>query len=141
MLKMKEEGKDCGENFDTINNMMKRIADYASRASNDLSSCKDEEAKLRDEIVKDIHEVVERDNAAVLESLQPTIQQNYKTLKQALKQEKEENEQLLKQLLAVRKECANMNLQISACDNKVTQLQGCLLGEPGNIEPDNAGME
>ncbi|MDR3549002.1 MAG: hypothetical protein P4M11_12195 [Candidatus Pacebacteria bacterium] len=108
---------------------MKRIDEYSAKAQADLATCRTEEAKLRDEIVKDVHEVVERDNAAVLESLQPTVQQDYKSLKQSLKQAKEENEQLMKQLLTIRKECANMALQIKACDNKVAQLDVNLLGE------------
>ncbi len=115
--------------------MLKRIDEYTSKARQDLATCKEEEGKLRDEIVKDVHEVVERDNATVLESLQPTIQQDYKSLKQALKQVKEESEQLMKQLLAIRKECSNMNLQISACDSKVSQLHFNLLGEAANPPP------
>ena len=137
LLKLKGEGKEEGENYDTIKNMMKRINEYSSKAIKDLGTCKEEEAKLRDEIVKDIHEVVEKDNAAVLESLQPTIQQDYKSLKQALKQEKEENEQLLKQLLTIRKECSNMTLQISSCDTKISQLQLNLLGDSVVPELDN----
>ncbi len=142
MLKLKDEPKDAAENYDTIHSMMQRINDCSSKALKDLHECKEKETCLREEIVKDIHEVVEKDNAAVLESLQPVIQKDYKALKQALKQEKEENEQLLKQLLTIRKECASMTLQISACNNKVAQLHVGLLGEPAaNVDPeeDNAG--
>jgi len=132
-LKVKAEKKDTAENFDTIHSMMQRIQDYTSKALKDLSECKEKETVLREEIVKDIHEVVEKDNSSVLESLQPVIQKDYKSLKQALKQEKEENEQLLKHLLNLRKECATMNLQISACDSKATTLQASLLGEQANV--------
>ena len=129
-----QEPIEFSENYDTIYSMMQRISEYSTKALKDLNECKEREASLREEIVKDIHEVVEKENASVLEILQPTIQRNYKALKQTLKKEKEENEQLLKQLLTIRKECATMNLQITACDSKISQIHRGLLGEAANAE-------
>ncbi len=135
MLKLKGDVKEEAENFDTVKNIMKRINDNVSKAQADLSACKEEEGKLKDEIVKDIHEVVERDNSSVLESLQPAIQQDYKTLKVAFKQENEENEQLFKQLLTLRKECTSMKLQVSECNKKMIELEADLVGQQINSAP------
>eukprot|EP00831_Metopus_contortus_P043124 TRINITY_DN3463_c0_g1_i1.p1 TRINITY_DN3463_c0_g1~~TRINITY_DN3463_c0_g1_i1.p1 ORF type:complete len:242 (-),score=84.12 TRINITY_DN3463_c0_g1_i1:18-743(-) len=129
ILKMKDQGKSQEENFDTIKSMMKRIDEYSSEALKTISFCGEEESRLRDEIVKDIHEIVEKENTSVLETLQPTIQQNYKTLKQDIKSHKEGSDELFKQLLNLRKEATSMKLQITACENKVEEIRKFIIGE------------
>ena len=136
-LSLKEElNREQPENYDTVHNIMERINDYSKKSVMNLMECKEKEVRLREEIIKDIHEMVEKNNADTLETLQPLIQKNYKELKQTLKKVKEENEQLLKQLLKVRKDFSSMNLQITSCDNKTNQLHSGILGEVEKPDPD-----
>ena len=136
-LSLKEElNREQPENFDTVHNIMERISNYSKKAIRDLAECKETEVNLREEVIKDIHDMVEKNNSETLEKLQPLIQRNYKELKQSLKTEKEENEQLMKQLLKIRKDFSSMSLQITSCDNKSNQLHNGILGELERAEQD-----
>ena len=127
---LKEElNREQPENYDTVQNILKRIEEYTIDAMHILMSCKDDETNIRD-----IHDVVEKDNAITLENLQPLIQKDYKELKQELKKEKEENEHLSKQLLRIRKDFSSMNLQIASCDGKASQMYSKILGEVEQVE-------
>eukprot|EP00826_Nyctotherus_ovalis_P014348 TRINITY_DN13995_c0_g2_i1.p1 TRINITY_DN13995_c0_g2~~TRINITY_DN13995_c0_g2_i1.p1 ORF type:complete len:193 (-),score=66.95 TRINITY_DN13995_c0_g2_i1:116-694(-) len=129
-LSLKEElNREQPENYDTVNNVLQRIEESLKKAVSDLMEYKEKEMNLRDEIIRDIHDAVEKGNATTLENLRPVIQNDYRDLKQGLKTVKEESEQLHKQLLRIRKDFSTMSLQINSCDGKTTQMHKIVLGE------------
>eukprot|EP00826_Nyctotherus_ovalis_P009697 TRINITY_DN12567_c0_g4_i1.p1 TRINITY_DN12567_c0_g4~~TRINITY_DN12567_c0_g4_i1.p1 ORF type:complete len:197 (-),score=87.44 TRINITY_DN12567_c0_g4_i1:44-634(-) len=132
---LKEElNREQPENYDTVYNILKRIEEYSQKAVGDLMDYKEKEMNLRDEIIRDINDMVEKENSETLENLKPLIQKDYKELKQTLKGEKEENEQILKQLLKIRKDFSSLTLQINSCDGKASHLQSGILGEAEKME-------
>lgn len=68
-----------------------------------MSAYKDEAQKLRTDIDSLLNHLIEK-NSDVLSTVQPTLIDDYKTLKQHISEQKDDNEAIYKQLLALRKE-------------------------------------
>jgi len=68
-----------------------------------MTAYKDEAQKLRTEIDSLLNHLIEK-NSDVLSTVQPTLIDDYKTLKQHISEKKDDNEAIYKQLLALRKE-------------------------------------
>lgn len=68
-----------------------------------MTAYKDEAQKLRTDIDCLLNHLIEK-NSDVLSTVQPTLIDDYKTLKQHISEQKDDNEAIYKQLLALRKE-------------------------------------
>ena len=68
-----------------------------------MTAYKDEAQKLRSDIDSLLNHLIEK-NSDVLSTVQPTLIDDYKTLKQHISEQKDDNEAIYKQLLALRKE-------------------------------------
>jgi hypothetical protein len=68
-----------------------------------MTAYKDEAQKLRTDIDSLLNHLIEK-NSDVLSTVQPTLIDDYKTLKQHISEQKDDNEAIYKQLLALRKE-------------------------------------
>ena len=68
-----------------------------------MTAYKDEAQKLRTDIDSLLNHLIEK-NSDVLSTVQPTLIDDYKTLKQHISEQKDDNEVIYKQLLALRKE-------------------------------------
>ena len=68
-----------------------------------MTAYKDEAQKLRTDIDSLLNHLIEK-NSDVLSTVQPTLIDDYKTLKQHISEKKDDNEAIYKQLLALRKE-------------------------------------
>jgi len=68
-----------------------------------MTAYKDEAQKLRTDIDSLLNHLIEK-NSDVLSTVQPTLIDDYKTLKQHSSEQKDDNEAIYKQLLALRKE-------------------------------------
>ena len=102
------EEKAQEEAANSVSNHIRIIEDLISKSYANMSSFKDEETRLRDEIDTVLNNLMEK-NDGVQDALHPEVVGGYQALKNASRIQKEENEQMYKELLSLKKETTTLN--------------------------------